>query len=72
MAIERRGFLKRIAGFALAGLLLQPGNANHSGGGRNPAGLPIGIVEAVRANSYPGPKKRLNPADIAKPGQWAG
>ena len=72
MAIERRRFLKWFGGFALAGVLLRPGNANHSGGGRNPAGLPIGIVEAVRANSYPGPKKKRDPSDIAKPGKWAG
>ena len=72
MAIERRGFLKRIAGFALAGLLLQPGNANHSGDFPEITGLPIGIVEAVRGNDYPGPKKKRDPSDIAKPSPWAG
>ena len=62
MAIERRGFLKVIGGFALAGVLLRPREWT----------FPSRCIEAVRINIYPGPRKRLTPADIAKPGHWAG
>jgi len=62
MAIKRRGFLKRLGGLILTGLLLR--SHDHTS--------PAHYVEAVRANNYPGPKKICDPSEIAKPGKWAG
>ena len=62
MAIERRGFLKRLGGLVLTGLLLRSHDRT----------TPTRYVEAVRASNYPGPKKIRNSNEIAKPGKWAG
>ena len=62
MTMRRRGFLKAIATAAVTGLFF----------GTRPWTLPSRCVEAVRANVYPGPRKRMTPEEIAKPGKWLG
>jgi len=64
MGIARRRIVKFIGGAAV-GLAI-------------PAGwlaariVPTRYVQAERCRLYPGPLKRLNHADIKRPGRWAG
>ena len=64
MGIARRRFVRFITG-TVAGLAVPIGWLAARV-------VPIRCVRAVRSRLYPGPLKRLDNADIKRPGRWAG
>ena len=58
MELKRRGFLRAV----LAAPFLWAAQRCH----------PTKWIEALRARAYPGPRKPLEHADVARPGRWVG
>ncbi len=64
MGVSRRRFIKGLLG--LLGLAVTPALAilSHI--------APEVWVEAVRGSAYPGPSRRMDDAELARVGKWAG